>query len=56
MSEASAIVLGGFRLNSDIEVVRYPDRYMDERGSQMWQIVESILTKLNAEECENESI
>lgn len=44
MSEASAIVLNGFRLASDAEVIRYPDRYSDERGAKMW---ETVLTFLN---------
>ena len=46
MAEASAIVLNGFRLNSDAEVIRYPDRYMDERGTKMWDTVQSILDRL----------
>ena len=36
MAHASEIVLDGFRLRSDAKVVRYPDRYMDERGADMW--------------------
>jgi len=36
MAQASEAVLGGFRLRSDAKVVRYPDRYMDERGEKMW--------------------
>lgn len=43
MSDASATVLGGFRLRSDAKLVRYPDRYMDERGIDMWDIVQRIL-------------
>jgi len=43
MSDASAIVLDGFRLRSDAEVFRHPDRYMDERGRQMWQAVTRIV-------------
>jgi len=35
MSEASAIVLDGFCLRSDVDVIRYPDRYTDERGGKM---------------------
>jgi DNA polymerase-1 len=37
MREASRIVLGGFDLGSDAVIVRWPDRYMDERGVLMWQ-------------------
>ena len=43
MSDASAAVLGGFRLRSDAKVVRYPDRYMDDRGTVMWNTVQRLL-------------
>jgi len=43
MSDASAMVLDGFRLRSDAEVFRHPDRYMDERGRKMWQAVTRII-------------
>jgi len=47
MSDASAAVLGGFRLRSDAKIVRYPDRYMDERGTLMWETVQSILNRFD---------
>jgi hypothetical protein len=47
MAEASSIVLNGFVLSSDAEIVRYPDRYSDERGVKMWQTVTSILDRLD---------
>jgi hypothetical protein len=43
MSDASAIVLDGFRLRSDAKLVRYPERYQDERGKKMWDAVWEIL-------------
>lgn len=43
MCEASRAVLNGFELSSDAKVVRYPDRYMDERGTQMW---DNIMTRI----------
>jgi hypothetical protein len=46
MAEASAVVLGGFELRTDAKVVRYPDRYMDERGVRMWETVSTILDRL----------
>ncbi len=46
MSEASAIVLDGLRLRSDADVIRYPNRYVDERGRKMWDTVQGILRKL----------
>lgn len=44
MSDASSAVLGGFRLRSEAKIIRYPDRYMDERGRAMWEAVLSILS------------
>jgi len=43
MAEASRVVLGGFELGTDAYVVRYPDRYMDERGAAMWDRVMSLI-------------
>ena len=43
MAEASAIVLGGFTLRSEAQLIRYPDRYIDERGTHMWNTVWDIL-------------
>ncbi|MGM0488441.1 MAG: DNA polymerase [Planctomycetota bacterium] len=49
MAEASRVVLNGFELRSDAEVVRHPDRYSDKRGKKMWQTVLEILEDLEAE-------
>ena len=47
MAEASRIILDGFELRTDAEVICYPDRYIDEkRGRQMWDTVVSILGEL----------
>jgi DNA polymerase I-like protein with 3'-5' exonuclease and polymerase domains len=43
MKQASGIVLDGFELGSDVKVVRYPDRYMDERGTLMWNTVMKLI-------------
>lgn len=43
MLEAGKVVLGGFEVRSDAEIVRSPDRYMDARGKRMWSLVTSIL-------------
>jgi len=48
MSQASAIVLDGFRLRSGVEVFRYPERYMDERGVRMWGTVQGLLGELES--------
>ena len=39
MKTASRIVLGGFELRTDAEIIRYPDRYSDPRGEVMWNTV-----------------
>jgi hypothetical protein len=46
MAQASREVLDGFELNTDVEIVRYPDRYMDKRGAKMWDTVQEIIRGL----------
>ena len=36
MAQASAIFLDGFRLRSGAVIVRWPDRYIDDRGREFW--------------------
>lgn len=43
MREASRTVLDGFELGTDAKIVRYPDRYMDERGTAMWDRVMKLI-------------
>jgi hypothetical protein len=45
MAKASRIVLDGFELRTDVNVVRYPDRYQDPRGAVMWDRVMNLVTK-----------
>ena len=45
MAEASRIVLAGFELNTDVKIVRWPDRYMDPRGVEMWNRVCSLAAR-----------
>ena len=49
MQEASGVVLAGFLLRTDAVVVRHPDRYMDDRGAEMWRSVMGILRDLRGE-------
>ena len=51
MAEDSFIVLDGFALRSNVDIVRYPDRYCDERGTQMWGTVSRILDDLESPIC-----
>ena len=39
MSEASRIVLNGFEVGTDVVVVKYPERYVDEAGADFWNRV-----------------
>jgi hypothetical protein len=48
MAEASRKVLNGFEIRTDVEIIRYPDRYMDERGTQMWRIAIEQLKRIEA--------
>jgi DNA polymerase I-like protein with 3'-5' exonuclease and polymerase domains len=43
MIEASEAVLPGFPLRVDQKIVRYPDRYIDGRGEDMWNEVMQLL-------------
>ena len=46
MSDASADVLGGFGLRSNVSVTRYPDHYRDVRGTYMWTTVWEVIREL----------
>ena len=46
MREASEIVLNGFSLQSEAEIVRWPNRYSDERGKLMWDRVTGIVAEI----------
>jgi DNA polymerase-1 len=43
MREASRVVLNGFELGTDAEIIRYPDRYADPRGAVMWERVMKLV-------------
>lgn len=46
MIDASSIVLGGFELRVAEKIVRYPERYVDKRGREMWETVMRLLDDL----------
>lgn len=49
MGDASELVLGpGRRCRSDIKIVRYPDRYQDERGVVMFEKIMALLAEIEA--------
>ena len=49
MALASRVVLDGFELRTDCEIVRWPNRYMDRRGAKMWDTIMDILEEIEAE-------
>jgi len=46
MTSAGRLVTGGFDIRTEAEIVRWPDRYMDERGRTMWNSVVKFLNGL----------
>jgi DNA polymerase I len=46
MTSAGRLVTGGFDIRTEAEIVRWPDRYMDERGQTMWESVVRFLNEL----------
>ena len=52
MSEASKAVLAGFELTTDVKVVRWPDRYADPRGQEMWNRVCNLVAAEERQQCQ----
>ena len=49
MGEASRAVLSGFELMTDAEIIRSPDRYVDQdRGAKMWDLVCSLINEVES--------
>jgi DNA polymerase I-like protein with 3'-5' exonuclease and polymerase domains len=49
MAEAAAAVLGsGVSIETDVDIVRYPDRYSDPRGAVMWDRVMALLSRTSS--------
>jgi DNA polymerase I-like protein with 3'-5' exonuclease and polymerase domains len=43
MEGASRAVLGGFTIRTEAKIVRYPERYTEKRGTQMWEKLVQLL-------------
>jgi len=43
MIEASQMVMGSLACRVDVDIIRYPDRYRDEGGGEMWDRVMGLL-------------
>jgi hypothetical protein len=51
MRRASRVVLGDqYELRTDVTIVRYPDRYSDKRGQQIWTDVCKLLEQYQQEQ------
>jgi DNA polymerase I len=50
MEEASQQVLNGFRLKTESQVFRHPDRFRDPRGDEMWAVVMNLLNQIDGKE------
>jgi DNA polymerase I len=48
MRDASRVVLRGYELGTDVQVVRAGEHFFDERGLEMWTTVTELLAKLEA--------
>jgi DNA polymerase-1 len=46
MRDASAIVLRGYELPTDVQLIRPSQRYFDDRGEAMWNTVTRLVAKL----------
>jgi hypothetical protein len=49
MAEASRIVLDGLEVDTDVEIIAWPDRYSDPRGAVMWARTSEILATLEGQ-------
>ena len=45
MTEASRIILKGFELKTDAEVFIHPERFPEERGLEVWNMLQNQLPK-----------
>jgi DNA polymerase family A len=49
MGDAAALMLRGYRLPTDCQLIRSGERYFDDRGEAMWGTVTRLLAKLERE-------
>ena len=46
MRDAAAIVLRGYEIPTDEQIIQAGSRYFDDRGQEMWETVTKLMTKL----------
>ena len=49
LGDAAAIILRGYRLPTDCQVIRPGERYFDDRGEAMWNTVAGLLARADRE-------
>ena len=49
MRDASQLVLDGFTLGIDSNLVSYPDSYIDEKGIDMWNLIYRLMAETEAQ-------
>jgi hypothetical protein len=50
MGDAAAVILRGYRLPTDQQIIRPGEHYFDDRGKTMWDTVTGLLAKLDERE------
>jgi DNA polymerase-1 len=50
MRDASSIILRGYELRTDVQIVRPGARFHDDRGVEMWATVERLLKQTGSKE------
>ncbi len=53
MTKASEIVLDGFSLDSDVRILTYPERFLDEDSQPFWDQVMTLMTRAKEKSSEN---
>jgi DNA polymerase I len=56
MAEASHVVLGGLEVATDVAVTRWPDRYFDPDGVELWKAVHAQLESADGQRVEGDSV
>ncbi len=51
MQQAGEFILDGFQLRTDVEIFKYPERYVDEKGYVVWQKINRYLEENNCKSC-----
>lgn len=47
MAQASAVILGGTEIDTDAQIIAWPNRYLPDKGRPMWHLVMRALQKFD---------